>query len=216
LSRESRMDWRVVLTTFGLIFVAELGDKTQLAVLTQTCKYRRPWAVFLGASLALTAVTALGAIGGQVLGRIIPASFLQGAAALAFVVMGALIAREAAHAAGGEPAEEAACDDPDDLREKSPVVPLSAQDWKAFGSTFGLLFVAEMGDKTQLAVLSLAGKCSNPWPVFVGGGLALAVVTACGVVGGQGLSRIIPQRVLLWVSAIAFVVMGVLIGFGVL
>jgi putative Ca2+/H+ antiporter (TMEM165/GDT1 family) len=210
------MDWRVVLTTFGLIFVAELGDKTQLAVLTQTCKYRRPWAVFLGASLALTAVTALGAIGGQVLGRIIPASFLQGAAALAFVAMGVLIAWEAAHAARGEPTKEAACDDPDDQREKSPAVPPSAQDWRAFGSTFGLLFIAEMGDKTQLAVLSLAGKCANPWPVFVGGGLALAVVTACGVVGGQGLSRIIPQRVLLRVSAIAFVVMGVLIGFGVL
>ena len=213
---EDRVDWRVVLTTFGLIFVAELGDKTQLAVLTQTCKYRRPWAVFLGASLALTAVTALGAVGGQVLGRVIPASFLQGAAALAFVAMGALIAREAVHAARGEPAEEAGCDDPDNQPEKSPAVPAFAQDWKAFGSTFGLLFVAEMGDKTQLAVLSLAGKCASPWPVFIGGGLALAVVTACGVAGGQGLSRIIPQRVLLWVSAIAFVVMGVLIGFGVL
>ena len=48
------MDWNVLLSTFGLVFVAELGDKTQLAVVTQTCKYRRPWAVFLGASLATT------------------------------------------------------------------------------------------------------------------------------------------------------------------
>ena len=210
------MDWRVVLTTFGLIFVAELGDKTQLAVLTQTCKYRRPWAVFLGASLALTAVTALGAVGGQVVGQIIPASLLQWAAAAAFVVMGALIAREAAHSPGSGSAQEIACDPPDDPSEESPALPATAQDWKAFGSTFGLLFVAEMGDKTQLAVLSLAGKCTNPWPVFVGGGLALTAVTACGVVCGQGLSRVIPQRVLLWISAVAFAVMGVLIGSGVL
>ena len=57
--------------TFGLIFVAELGDKTQLAVVTQTCKYRRPWPVFAGASLALALVTLLGALGGQLLARLI-------------------------------------------------------------------------------------------------------------------------------------------------
>ena len=210
------MDWNIVLTTFGLIFVAELGDKTQLAVLTQTCKYRRPWAVFLGASLALTVVTALGAVGGQVVGRIIPASLLQWAAAVAFVVMGALIAREAAHMARDGAAQETAYDCPENQPDKPAAVPALAGDWKAFGSTFGLLFVAEMGDKTQLAVLSLAGKCATPWPVLVGGGLALTAVTACGVVGGQGLSRIIPHRVLLWISAVAFVVMGILIGFGVL
>ena len=213
--KEDMLDWRVVLTTFGLIFVAELGDKTQLAVLTQTCKFRRPWAVFLGASLALTAVTALGAAGGQLVGRIIPASFLQGAAAVAFVVMGILIGREAARATG-DVAPDDACACPANPEGGSPNEPASSQDWKAFGSTFGLLFVAEMGDKTQLAVLSLAGKQANPWPVFIGGGLALTAVTACGVIGGEGLCRLIPQRVLLWISAAAFVVMGALIGLGIL
>ncbi len=89
-------------------------------------------------------------------------------------------------------------------------------DWKVFGSTLGLLFVAELGDKTQLAVLSLAGKHGSPWSVFVGGALALTGVTALGVVGGQGLCRLIPDRILLWSSAIAFVVMGVLMAGGVL
>jgi len=210
------MDWHIALTTLGLVFVAELGDKTQLAVLTQTCKFRRPWAVFLGASLALTAVTAVGAVGGRALGRIIPASFLQSAAALAFVAMGGLVALEARRAAGGHSTDETACECPDNQEGKSQSGSTAAQTWKAFGSTFGLLFVAEMGDKTQLAVLSLAGKHANPWPVFIGGALALTAVTACGVIGGQGLCRIIPQRALLWVSAVAFVVMGVLIGLGVL
>ena len=82
------MDWNALLTTFGLILMAELGDKTQLAVLAQTCKYRRPWAVFLGASLALTAVTALGTAGGQLVSQLVPPSVLRWAAALAFVVMG--------------------------------------------------------------------------------------------------------------------------------
>ena len=218
------MNWSVVATTFGLIFVAELGDKTQLAVLAQTCKYRRPWAVFLGASLALTAVTALGAAGGRVLGEFIPPSLLQAIAALAFVVMGVLIGREAARTGAEEPVPEEACPLPgsdgfgDGCTHPHPARSslVSPHTWKAFGSTFGLLFVAEMGDKTQLAVLSLAGKRAESLPVFVGGALALTAVTALGAIGGQALSRILPKRVLLWVSAVAFVVMGALIGFGVL
>jgi putative Ca2+/H+ antiporter (TMEM165/GDT1 family) len=210
------MDWNVTLTTFGLIFVAELGDKTQLAVLAQTCKHGRPWAVFLGASTALAAVTALGAAGGRVIGQVIPPPVLHWGAALAFVVMGLLIGRQAVRGEVDESASETACDLPDEQNVGAPATPIRAQSWRTFGSTFGLLFVAEMGDKTQLAVLSLAGKVANPWPVFIGGGLALTAVTACGVIGGQGLSRIIPQRVLLWISAVAFVVMGVLIGCGVL
>jgi putative Ca2+/H+ antiporter (TMEM165/GDT1 family) len=204
------MDWNVLLSTFGLVFVAELGDKTQLAVVTQTCKHRRPWAVFLGASLALTAVTALGAIGGQVLGQIVPQPVLRIIAALAFVVMGVLIGREAARARDGKSVGDACA-----ITEVT-CTPTSAWDWKAFGSTFGLLFVAELGDKTQLAVLSLAGKWGGPWIVFLGGTLALTLVTALGVVGGQGLCRLIPERLLLWISAIAFVTMGILMGFGVL
>jgi putative Ca2+/H+ antiporter (TMEM165/GDT1 family) len=210
------MDWRAALMTFGLVFIAELGDKTQLAVLAQTCKYRRPWAVFLGASLALATVTALGAAGGHVLGRVIPASFLQGLAALAFVVMGILIGREAARSKADAPARKGMPECLDDGVGERSGAPASVRDWKAFGSTFALLFVAEMGDKTQLAVLSLAGKRAEPFPVFVGGTLALAAVTACGVIGGQGLCRIIPRQVLLRISAVAFVVMGVLMASGVL
>ncbi|MFQ6101359.1 MAG: TMEM165/GDT1 family protein [Anaerolineae bacterium] len=206
------MDWGIVLTTFGLVFVAELSDKTQLAVLAQTCKYRRPWAVFLGASLALTAVTALGAAGGQVVGQLVPASVLQVGAALAFVAMGVLVAREAAQVG----ASKVACCCSDDGGGGPRAAPAAAWDWKAFGSTFGLLFVAEMGDKTQLAVLSLAGKRADPLPVFIGGALALIAVTALGVVGGEGLCQLIPRRALVWLSAMAFVVMGVLIGFRIL
>ena len=53
------MDLRVLLTTFGIIFLAEMGDKTQLAAMTMSAQTKRPWAVFLGASLALVAVSAV-------------------------------------------------------------------------------------------------------------------------------------------------------------
>jgi len=204
------VDWSALLSTFGLIFVAELGDKTQLAVVTQTCKYRQPWAVFLGASLALTAVTGLGAAGGQLLGRFVPEPVLRLVAAAAFGVMGLLIGCEAYRA--GRQGYGETCE----VEAETTCAAARRWDWRVFAATFGLLFVAEMGDKTQLAVLGLAGERGTPLAVFLGGALALIAVTAVGVVGGQGLTRLIPQRVLLWMSALAFVLMGVLMGFGVL
>lgn len=199
------MDWNALLSTLGLVFVAELGDKTQLAVVTQTCKFRRPWAVFLGASVALTAVTLIGALGGRVLGQFVPDSVLRTIAAVAFVMMGLLVAREAARSARGDESAPA-CEGLDPAES----CPAPRQDWRAFGATFALLFVAELGDKTQLAVLSLSSQNGATWSVFAGGALALTLVTGLGVVGGQGLCRLIPERLLLAISAAAFVVMGVL------
>lgn len=201
------MDWGALISTFGLVFVAELGDKTQLAVVTQTCKYRRPWAVFAGASLALTLVTALGAVAGRWLYGIVPAGVLRTVAALAFIVLGGLVAWEATKEAKGT-GLTVTCDDSDQ--------DVAGWDWEAFASTLGLLFLAELGDKTQLAVLGLTGRGGAPWWVFLGGALALTAVTALGVVGGEGLCRLIPQRMLMWISAGAFVLMGALMAFGVL
>jgi len=82
---------RVMLSTFALLFVAELGDKTQLAVISMTAKHKMPLWVFLGASLALVAVTALGVLGGELLTRVIPEMVLRKIAAVLFVVMGVLM-----------------------------------------------------------------------------------------------------------------------------
>lgn len=207
------MDWYTLISAFGLVFLAELGDKTQLAVISQVCKCRRPWPVFFGASLALTAVTAIGAAGGGVLARVVPQEWLSLAAAASFVVMGLWVARAAWHSRGTGLTE--ACDPPDEADEDGP--PQQRRwDWAAFGSTFALLFVAELGDKTQLAVLSLSGQTQAPWAVFAGGTLALTAVTALGVIGGEGLARWVPERLLLWLSAAAFVLMGLLMVFRVL
>ena len=201
------MNWSALLSAFSLVFIAELGDKTQLAVMTQTCKFRRPWPVFFGGSLALTAVTALGAVGGRVVGEFIPAEVIRIIAAVAFVVMGVFIWREAVKNVGEACVEAIEC-----VLDEARAPKWS---WQAFGSTFTLLFFAELGDKTQLAVLGLSSK-QSAWLVFTGGALALTVVTALGVAGGQQLTKWIPETLLLKISAAAFVVMGILMGFGIL
>ena len=85
------MDWRVMLTTFGVIFLAEMGDKTQLAAMTMSAQTKKPWAVFIGSALALTAVSAIGVVVGGVVGNYLPMIWIKRAAAVAFIVIGILI-----------------------------------------------------------------------------------------------------------------------------
>lgn len=85
------MDWRIFLTTFGVIFLAEMGDKTQLAAMTMAAESKRPWMVFLGAALALAAVSAIGVIAGSVIGNYVPLIWIKRAAAIAFIAIGVLI-----------------------------------------------------------------------------------------------------------------------------
>jgi Ca2+/H+ antiporter, TMEM165/GDT1 family len=85
------MEWKTFFTAFGVLFLAELGDKTQLAVITMTADTKSPLAVFLGASAALVLVSLLGVIFGAVLGQYIPTEWLQRIVAVAFIVIGILM-----------------------------------------------------------------------------------------------------------------------------
>jgi len=85
------MDLRVLFTTFGIIFLAEMGDKTQLAAMTMAAQTKRPWAVFIGASVALAAVSALGVVVGSVIGDYVPLIWVKRIAAIAFIAIGVLM-----------------------------------------------------------------------------------------------------------------------------
>ena len=89
-------------------------------------------------------------------------------------------------------------------------------DWKAFSATFLALFVAEMGDKTQLAAISMTSKTGKPLSVFLGAALALCLVTLIGVVFGEALMRFIPEGYLQRGAAVLFVAIGALMWFKVI
>jgi len=86
-------------------------------------------------------------------------------------------------------------------------------DLKIIGTTFMTLFLAEMGDKTQLAVLSLTAASKQPLSVFVGAAGALLLVTAAGVLLGEGLIRIVPETVVHKGAALLFIGIGVVMLF---
>jgi putative Ca2+/H+ antiporter (TMEM165/GDT1 family) len=85
------MDWKIFGTAFITLFLAELGDKTQLAVITMTSSTESKVSVFLGAASALVAVTLLGVLLGGVLSQYIPTEWLQRIVAVAFIVIGVLM-----------------------------------------------------------------------------------------------------------------------------
>ncbi len=85
---EDTVDWRVLASTFGLIFLAELGDKTQLAAIAMSAESRAPLTVFVGAVLALALVTLIAVAIGGTLTKVIPARYIRMAAGALFVVIG--------------------------------------------------------------------------------------------------------------------------------
>jgi len=86
-------------------------------------------------------------------------------------------------------------------------------DWKLLWSTFVLLFVAELGDKTQLAVISTSASSDHPWTVFVGAALALITATLIGTLAGQAITRFVSPELLRKGAAALFVLMGALMFF---
>lgn len=82
------MDWRVALTTFTTLFLAELGDKTQLAAISMAASTKKPLSVFIGGTAALAAVTGIGVVFGEALLRVVPELYIRRAAAALFVGMG--------------------------------------------------------------------------------------------------------------------------------
>lgn len=84
------MDWKLLLSTFGLVFLAELGDKTQLATFTLAASGRSRLAVFLGAAGALVVTSAVAVLLGEGVARAVPELWIRRAAGLGFLALGVL------------------------------------------------------------------------------------------------------------------------------
>lgn len=85
------MDWKIFGTAFLTLFLAELGDKTQLAIITMSASTESKVALFLGASAGLILVSLLGVLAGGVLSQWVPVEWLQRIVAVAFIVIGVLM-----------------------------------------------------------------------------------------------------------------------------
>ncbi len=183
------MEWiTAASTTFGLIFLAEMGDKTQLVCMTLAAKHRH-WPVLLGSIAAFLVLNTLAVVFGAGLAQWVPERVLAGVVAVLFAVFGIISLR-----AKEEDGDEEVAERPGH---------------GIFLTAFLMLFLAEMGDKTQLAVAGMASTLPSV-PVWVGATIALSATSALGVLAGRKILARIPLHRLHQISGVFFLVLAAL------
>jgi putative Ca2+/H+ antiporter (TMEM165/GDT1 family) len=177
---------------FGLTFIAEMGDKTQIAILNLSARFGI-WQVFLGAAIAFAVLDAAAVVVGEVLYKLIPHDAVRYIAAGIFIVFGIL---SLVHSGDEERKTKTS---------RNPVL-----------TTIAIIALMELGDKTQLSLVALTARYSSPVAVFIGGTAALWITALVGAVVGEAIGRVLPFKWIRIGSGVVFIIFGVLLAVGVI
>lgn len=186
------LDVAVLFTVFGLIFVGELPDKTAVAGLVLGTRYPWLW-VFSGIAAAFLTHVAIAVSAGSLI-SLAPRRLVEGIVGLLFLLGAFLIWRE-----GNEDEEERE----EEISEASGGSTATGF-WKVAALGYGVIFVAEWGDLTQILTANLAAKYHNPLSVGIGAVLGLWAVGLLAILGGKTLLKFLPIK---WITRVAAVVM---------
>ena len=194
------LDIAVIATVFALIFVGELPDKTAVAGLVLGTRYPWRWA-FAGMAAAFATHVVIAVSAGSLL-TLLPHRVVEGVVAGLFLLGAVLVWRE-----GRE--EDGDGDVPDDPPEAADgpaarQAPTGASFWKVASLGYGVIFVAEWGDLTQILTANLAAKYHDPVSVGIGAVLGLWAVALLAILGGRSLLKVLPIK---WITRAAAVVM---------
>lgn len=200
------MDFVVALTTFAVIFPAELPDKTFVATLVLSTRFR-PILVWVGVVLAFLVQTTVAVTAGGLL-ALLPERAVAAGTAVLFAI-GSYILLSGAARADREAAEEERefadkLDRTGDQPGATATVTSARSTFAAIGTSFGVLFLAEWGDLSQLLTAGLAARYGDPLSVFIGAWVALACVAAVGVIVGRALLRVVKPSTVRRVAGILF------------
>jgi Ca2+/H+ antiporter, TMEM165/GDT1 family len=222
--RNPTVNLTLLAAVFGIIFVAELPDKTALASLVLGTRYR-PDSVFIGVAAAFALHVIIAVAAGSAL-SLAPHRIVEAIVAVLFLVAAALMLLRRGdevpddhHAPSGAqpeqvPSSVSAADEPGHHGAAASLTRVRSQRagrpigfWKIAATSFGVLFVAEFGDLTQIATANLAAKYHDPLTVGAGAVLGLWAVGGLAILGGRQLLRWIP---LTWIARTAALVMTIL------
>ncbi len=181
------------LQSFGLVLASEMGDKTQLLALVLALRFKKPLIVMLGILVATLLNHALATYLGTWLASHFSAQTLKISLAIIFLAFAVWILF------------------PDKIDDNETSIDQKSKN--AFFTTVVLFFLAEMGDKTQLATLALGAKFQSPILVTIGTTLGMLVADGLAVVFGEKLTKIIPMQAIRIFSSILFAAFGLAIFF---
>ncbi len=187
------LDFAVIATVFALVFVGELPDKTAVAGLVLGTKFPWLWA-FAGIAAAFLTHVVIAVTAGSLL-TLLPKRPVEAVVAVLFLLGAFLIWREGMEDEDEKEAEE---------DEAAAGVAADAGFWRVAGLGYGVIFVAEWGDLTQILTANLAAKYHDPVSVGIGAVLGLWAVGLLAILGGKTLLRVLPMK---WITRVAAVVM---------
>lgn len=193
------MNVLTALAVFGVIFPAELPDKTMVAGLVLGTRFR-PGLVWCGMALAFAAHVAIAVTAGGLLS--LAPHWLVGLIAAALFVIGAIVLVREPPESVLEAEETEAVDRVAGREQLSPV--------RVVGTGFVVVFLAEWGDLTQILTATLAARYHDPLSVAVGAVVALWAVAAISVVAGRTLLRVVPIIVVRRIAASVLVLLAVI------
>ncbi len=193
------MDLAIIATTFVAIFIVELPDKTFIAALVLSTRYK-PLAVWIGVGLAF-GVQTLVAVTVGALATLLP-DVLVKSVALAIFLLGAVILFRTA------PGADAAEHEQEEEFAAKATEPKSFA--KAAVASFLVLFAAEWGDLSQLLTISFVGRYHDHLNVFVGAWAALLTVSGLAVIAGRVLLRYMRLSVLHYVGSAVCLILAVI------
>ncbi|MEH0526755.1 TMEM165/GDT1 family protein [Streptomyces stelliscabiei] len=185
------ISFSVTALVFGVVFLAELPDKTALAGLVLGTRYRASY-VFAGVAAAFAVHVVLAVAAGSVL-TLLPQQIVQALTGVLFLGGAAVLLRTK----GG-------ADDGAEVRR-----PEDQSFWKVSGAGFMLILVAEFGDLTQIMTANLAARYDDPLSVGLGAVLALWAVAGLGILGGKALMKRVPLKLITQVAAVLMLGLGV-------
>ncbi|PPS67934.1 MULTISPECIES: TMEM165/GDT1 family protein [Streptomyces] len=180
----------VTAVVFGVVFLAELPDKTALAGLVLGTRYRASY-VFAGVAAAFALHVVLAVAAGSVL-TLLPQQIVQALTGVLFLGGAAVLLLTKGGADG-------------DAEVRKPE---NQSFWKVSGAGFMLILVAEFGDLTQIMTANLAARYDDPLSVGLGAVLALWAVAGIGIVGGKALMKKVPLRLITQIAALVMLALG--------
>ncbi|MFF0089032.1 TMEM165/GDT1 family protein [Streptomyces canus] len=184
------ISFTVTAVVFGVVFLAELPDKTALAGLVLGTRYRASY-VFAGVAAAFALHVALAVAAGSVL-TLLPQQIVQALTGVLFLGGAAVLLLTKGGADGDA-----------EIRK-----PEDQSFWKVAGAGFMLILVAEFGDLTQIMTANLAARYDDPLSVGLGAVLALWAVAGLGIVGGKALMKRVPLKLITKVAALLMLALG--------
>lgn len=174
----------------GLIFLAELGDKSQLLAMTLSTRFRAR-SVLIGATLAIIVLNLLSSLAGDLVGRFLPEHWVRIAAGILFIGFAAVTLRGVCRGASDEVDE-----------------PIQAHSKTAIATVFVAFSLAELGDKTMLTALALSTQYDWYW-IWLGSTIGMMTSIILAVIVGKVILRVVPVHLVHLAAGLLFAALGI-------